>query len=258
MNEDRRLRDKLARLAAGDDGRPDASRDPLRALLLEIDETILPRALAFTADTGSLVIEVANRRLQTVVSLPADLARDGVIGQLSPDDAEALAAVAGALGDFARRHRGFTVTARPLAGGLDSSGHGRSAAALAEAAGIDLYDAPAPAPVPAPDPARGFEPGLARLALASAAVADGMASAATGPDADAVRRLSALSPAPLAALMARLGPAAARPGRFLLVTGGDEALFLGQTEAARAVLALIPADHAGAVVALWHATRARV
>jgi hypothetical protein len=258
VNDDRRLRDKLARLAAADDGRPEAAGDPLRAILLEIDETVLPRTLVFRAPDGAaLVLEVANRRLQAVVSLPHDVAPDTdgdrVAGPLPPDDAGALAAVAAALRGFARLHGGFTVAAEPLDRGLDASGLGRSATALAEALGLDLYDAPEP--VPMPDPARGFEAGLARLALATAAVADGTASAATGPDADAVRRLSSLREGALAALLAHLGPPAARAGRFVVMAGADEALFIGQTEAARAVAALLPADHAGALVALWHATR---
>jgi hypothetical protein len=259
VNDDRRLRDKLARLAAGDDGRPETAQDPLRAILLEIDETILPRTLTFqAADGAALVLEVANRRLQAVVGLPGDVAPetegDGVLGPLPPDDAGALAAVAAALRDFAHRHGGITVRAERLERGLDASGLGRSAAALAQAAGRELYDAPIP--IPMPDPARGFEAGLARLARATTAISDGAASAATGPDADAVRRLSSLGTAPLAALMARLGPRAARTGRFVVMAGGDEALFVGQSDAARAVAALLSADHAGAVVALWQATRA--
>ena len=258
MNDDRRLRDKLARLAAGDEGRPDAIDDPLRAILLAIDETILPRTLVFrAADGAELVLEVANRRLQAVVDLPEDVAPategHGLVGPLPPDDAAALAAVAAALRDFARVHGGCTATAEPLERGTDASGLGRSAEALAAAAGLDLYDAPAP--VPMPDPARGFEAGLARLALATAAIADQTASAATGHDPDAVRRLSTLDETALASLMARLGPPAARVGRCAVLAGGDEALFIGQTEAARALAALLPADHTGALVSLWQATR---
>lgn len=258
MTDDRRLRDKLARLAAEDAGRPVADRDPVRAILLEIDETILPRTLVFrAADGAELVLEVANRRLQSIVEVPEDVApaaeRDGLLGPLPPDDAAALAAVAGALRAFARAHGGCDVSVAPLDRGIDASGLGRSAAALAAAAGLDLYDTPVPVPVP--DPARGFDAGLARLALASASIADQTASAATGPDPDAVRRMSSLDGTALKVLMARLGPPAARTGRYAVLASVDEALFVGQTAPGRAVAALLPADHAGAVVALWQATR---
>lgn len=258
MSDDRRLKDKLARLADEGDGRPAPGDAPLRALMLEIDETILPRRLTFRATDGAgLVIEVANRRLLTFLDLPVDVAGDTdratLLSPLPPDDDAALAAAADALGRYVRLHGFATVTTAPLDRDLDPSGIGRSAAAIAEALGLDLY-AP-PVAVPAPDPARGFAQGLKGMALATARLADGAVAPATGPDADAVRRLSAMGPDSLAALLARLGPAQTRAGRFLLLAGEAEALFLGQIDGAQAVAALVPATHAGAVVALWQATR---
>lgn len=257
MSDDKRLKDKLARLADDGDGRASPGDDPLRAIVLEIDETILPRRLTFrAADGAELALEAANRRLLSFLDLPADVAgeaeRATLLAPLPPDDGAALAAAADALGLFVRRHGPAQVTTGPLDRDLDPSGIGRSASAIAEALGLDLYTPPVP--VILPDPARGFEAGLAEFALATAILGKDAAPAA-GPDAVAVRRLSETGADALDGLLAHLGPVEARAGRFLLLAGGTEALFLGQADAGRAVAALVPATHAGVVVALWQATR---
>ncbi|MCU0856599.1 MAG: hypothetical protein MUF63_17495, partial [Rhodobacteraceae bacterium] len=254
MSDDKRLRDKLDKLAAEDAAGaprrlragPDGSL--ARAILEEIDETILPRTLAFRApDASTLSLEVANRRLLGIVQDPA--ARGELPGLLPPDDDAALAAVAEALARFADDAGELTVTAGPLARATGPGGFGRSAAALAQALGLRMYDAPRP--VAAPDPAQGFEAGLAKLAQAVAEVSGSDPHAPSGPDAEAVGRLAALGGEALARIAEGLGPEALRAGRFLLLAAGDEALCLGQKAAGRAVVALLPADHAGAVAALW-------
>jgi hypothetical protein len=258
VSDDKRLRDKLDKLAAEDAAGgprrlragPDGSLT--RAILEEIDETILPRTLAFRAPDGStLSLEVANRRLLGIARDPA--ARGELPGLLAPDDDDALAAVAEALARFADGAGALTVTAGPLARQTGPGGLGRSAAALAQALGLRMYDAPRTVAVP--DPAQGFEAGLARLAHAMAEVTGSDPHAPSGPDAEAVGRLAGLGGDALARIAEGLGPEALRAGHFLLLAAGDEALFLGQKAAGRAVVALLPADHAGAVAALWGATR---
>lgn len=264
MSEDRRLRDKLTKLAADDEGHdmrrllPGAGGDMTRAILEEIDETILGRTLSFHAPDGAtLRIEVANRRLLAFTGYPKGLApgpeEDKLTTSLAHDDEDALVTVAEAIARFAGDATGLTVRSEPLARSVGPGMLGRSATALARTLGIDLYDRPAP--VQMPDPRKGFEAGLGRLALAVAVVSGADPSAATGPDADAVGRLSAMDRDHLARISAELGPETARSGRFLLFYGGEEALFIGQKDASRAVVALVPSEHAGTVAALWKATR---
>jgi hypothetical protein len=257
VTEDRRLRDKLAKLAAEEsDGgeRRLAGGDLARAILEEIDETILARRLAFRRDDGAtLALEVANRRLLGLVELPGDISpEDGarLLAPLPADDEDALHAVAEALRGFAAARGTLAVTATPLGRPVGPGTGGRSAAAVARAIGLDLYDRPAP-PV-TPDPARGFAAGLAQLARAVAAVKDGRPRPATGPDAEAVDRLTRLDADAVAALEGELRDGAEAP--FLLLSGAGEALFFGRTPDGRAVAAILPADHAGPVAALWRAT----
>jgi hypothetical protein len=203
-----------------------------------------------------LALDAANRRLLCLVELPDDISaaddRAALLSPLPQEDETALAAVAGAIRRFADGRRGLSVVAAPLDRALDPGVRGRSASAVAEAIGFTLYDRPAP--VPMPDPAKGFDAGLGRLALAVASVSGDEPSPATGPDANAVGRLSALGREDLAGLLKDLGPGATRPGRFLLLHGAEEALFVARKPSGRAVAALLPGDRAGAVLALWRAT----
>jgi hypothetical protein len=256
MSEDRRLRDKLAKLGEEDGGggaRRLTGRDLVEAMLEEVDEAILARTLTFRGEDGAvLALQAANRRLLCLTEVPEGLTgaeRAVVTAPLGPEDEAALAAVAGVLRRFAEGRRDLTVTARPFDGAYDPGMRGRSAAAVAQALGLALYDRPAPVPVP--DPAQGFDAGLARLALAVSAVSGDDPAPATGPDLDAVGRLSALGSARMAALLGDLGPA---PGGFLLLAGGGAALFAGRRPNGRAVVALLPAERAQAAVALWRAT----
>jgi hypothetical protein len=259
VSEDRRLRDKLAKLAAeeaaGGPRRLSAApgSDLTRAILEEIDETILARTITFRSDGGAvLALEVANRRLLGLAEAspdavaPADRAR--LLAPLPADDDEALAAVAHVLRHFAEGQPGLAVSSVPLGRPVGSGMLGRSGAAVARALGLDLYDRPV-APV-VPDPARGFDAGLARLSFAVATVSDGTATPATGPDADAVGRLSLLEADLVARLDAEIEPA----GGFVIFSGADEALFYGRKADGRAIAALLAVDHAGAVAALWQAT----
>ncbi len=257
MSEDRRLRDKLGKLADEESGAGTrrlsaAGRDLTEAILEEIDETILGRTLTFRAGDGAILrLEAANRRLLRLVDLPAGAADPAtLLAPLGPEDDGALTAVAGAIRTFAHGRDELSVTATPVERALDPGMRGRSAAAVAQALGLTLYARPAP--VPMPDPAKGFDAGLARLARAVATASGDEPSPATGPDADAVGRLSRLGRRGFEALAKELGPA--RAGKVLLMTAGEEALLVAGRAGGRVVLALLPADRAGMAVALWRAT----
>jgi hypothetical protein len=234
-----------------------AERNLAEAIVEEIDEAILGRRLTFRTEDGTvLALEAANRRLLCLVDLPEDIAaadeRETLLAPLPQEDEAALDAVAGAIRRYVDGRRELSVVAAPLESALDPAVRGRSASALAQALGFTLYDRPAP--VPMPDPAKGFDAGLGRLALAVAHLSSDEPSPATGPDADAVGRLSALGREELAGLLKDLGPGTKKPGRFLMLHGAEEALFVARKPSGRAVAALLPGDSAGAVLALWRAT----
>jgi hypothetical protein len=252
MSEDKRLRDKLAKLADEEAGAGERrlSGDLVEAVLEEIDEAILGRTLTFRGEDGAvLALQAANRRLLCVTAVPEGLAveRAMVLAPLGPEDEAALAAVAGALKAFAAGRREVVVTALPFDQPLDPGMRGRSAAAVAKVLGITLYDRPAP--VAMPDPAQGFDAGFARLALAVAAVSGEDPSPATGPDADAVGRLSRFGTDGIAAILREV-----EAGSFVVLAGGTQAVFAGRKPNGRAVVALLPAERAQAAVALWRAT----
>jgi hypothetical protein len=252
MSEDKRLRDKLAKLADEEAGAGERrlSGDLVEAMLEEIDEAILGRTLTFRGEDGAmLALQAANRRLLCVTAVPEGLAveRAMVLAPLGPEDEAALAAVAGVLKAFAAGRREVLVTAVPFDQPLDPGMRGRSAAAVAKVLGITLYDRPAP--VAMPDPAQGFDAGFARLALAVAAVSGEDPSPATGPDADAVGRLSRFGTDGIAAILREV-----EAGSFVVLAGGTQAVFAGRKPNGRAVVALLPAERAQAAVALWRAT----
>ncbi|MCU0853520.1 MAG: hypothetical protein MUF63_01085 [Rhodobacteraceae bacterium] len=252
MSEDKRLRDKLAKLADEEAGAGERrlGGDLVEAMLEEIDEAILGRTLTFRGEDGAvLALQAANRRLLCVTAVPEGLAveRAMVLAPLGPEDEAALAAVAGALKAFAAGRREVVVTALPFDQPLDPGMRGRSAAAVAKVLGITLYDRPAP--VAMPDPAQGFDAGFARLALAVAAVSGEDTSPATGPDADAVGRLSRFGTDGIAAILREV-----EAGSFVVLAGGTQAVFAGRKPNGRAVVALLPAERAQAAVALWRAT----
>jgi hypothetical protein len=252
VSEDKRLRDKLAKLADEEAGAGERrlSGALVEAMLEEIDEAILGRTLTFRGEDGAvLALQAANRRLLCVTAVPEGLPveRAAAMAPLGPEDEEALAAVAGALKAFAEGRREVVVTALPIEQPLDPGMRGRSAAAVAKVLGITLYDRPVP--VAMPEPAQGFDAGLVRLALAVAAVAGGEPAPATGPDGEAVGRLSAMGAERIGALLAEVGA-----GGMLVLSGGAQAVFAGRKPNGRAVVAILPADRAQVAVALWRAT----
>jgi hypothetical protein len=252
VSEDKRLRDKLAKLADEEAGAGERrlSGAVLEAMLEEIDEAILGRTLTFRSEDGAvLALQAANRRLLCVTAVPEGLAADRTVvtKPLGPEDEVALAAVVEVLKAFAAGRQEVVVTALPFDQPVDPGMRGRSAAAVAKVLGITLYDRPVP--VAMPDPAQGFDAGLARIALAVAAVAGEEPAPATGPDAEAVGRLTALGVPGIAAILREVAA-----GGFLVLSGGAQAVFAGRKPNGRAVVALLPADRAQVAVALWRAT----
>lgn len=263
MSEDRRLRDKLARLASGDDAVVDGARrlfarpgeDLVAAILVEIDETILARRLTFRTEDGRhLTAEVANRRLLRLTDLPAGIGDPALSEPLGPESDPVLPSIIAALRTFAAGEEAISVETGPLPQRGQPDVLGRSAAALAAAAGIALYAA-SPAPDASDMPA-GFAGDVSRIALAVRTF--GPSSVPPfGPDAD---RLAALDDSEIADLARRARPGGDPAGAFLaLAATGEDAsvLFVGFESAGASVAALIPAREIGKTISLWRATRAR-
>lgn len=243
MSEEKRLRDKLEKLAAAAEPGPrrllaGPDGDLSRAVLAEIDETVLARRLDFRRPDGAVMsLDVSGRRLLAIAALPD--ARADILVPLGSEADAALAAAAEALRRFAAGAETLTVTSRPLDREMQPGALGRSAATLARALGFALYE---DEPVPLP---------FAGIATAVLRIEAGRPGTADGPDPAAVARLSALGADAIAALLAQLGPEADRPGRFLLLRGAEEALFVGQEDPGHAIVVLLPAGAAEAVLAEW-------
>lgn len=151
MSDTDRLKDKLAKLgepaqlASG--SRRVAAADAtafLRAVLVEIDETVLARKLTFHNEADALIsFDVANRRLHRLTDAPAELANstEGLIGQqfsetgedLIPPLTELLTAF------FAASQQIHVGTAR-LQDGLDPGNVGCAAEVIAAASSVVLYE----------------------------------------------------------------------------------------------------------------------
>jgi hypothetical protein len=255
VSDERRLRDKLEKLAAEGTGdgaarRLEASgeRDMLRAILEEVDETMLPRTLIFRADDGAILrLEAANRRLLGVADVTRETHGSAMLPLLAPDDDGALATVASVLRSFATGRTGLTVTVAPLARGSGPGNRGRAANAVGAALGLELYRSDAR--LSTSDSAQGFDAGLARAALAIMEISGGQPLPAGGSDPSAVARLAKFDREALAPFAEVLGPAGG--GGFLLLMGEVEALFIGEKPSGSTVVALLPAERAGAVAALW-------
>lgn len=257
MTEDRRLRDKLAKLAAEaetvEDGRRRLSPGAaglLAAMLAEIDETVLGRRITFETDGGRrLSVEVANRRLLRMSEAPDENAGpEGLLGPLGPDTDGILPAVVAAMRRLGEGQDSLLVATVPLDAASKPDVLGRSVAALARATGIDLYSDTAPA-----EASGGFSASVSGLAVAVRRFAPSP-SAPTGAQAG---RLEALDEDGLRQILGQIGPKGARAGRFILLSGDavSDALFVGCETEDATVAALVPATRSGEVIALWRATR---
>lgn len=259
MSEDRRLRDKLARLASDAEEVAGGARrlsggpggDLLAAILVEIDETILARRLTFRTDDGRhLTAEVANRRLLRLTDLPSG---DPALSEpLGPESDPVLPSLIDALRTFAAGQTAISVETGPLPQRGQPDVLGRSAAALAEAAGIELYAA-SPAP-DAPGTPAGFAGDVSGMALAVRTFGPSPVPP-FGPEAD---RLAALDESQIADLARRARPGGDPAGSFvaLSATGEDaSALFVGFESDGASVAAVLPARKIGEAISLWRASR---
>ncbi len=152
MSDNRGLIGKLLKLGAAEAtdrdgwrriGRP-LDRDPLAAVLREIDETQLPRKLSFRNDQGQeLRVEAGNRRLRRIVS--ASVAGSGPAGALLGQQLVHASDIdIDAIGDLLRAFqpgdREVWVHSEQLPQEGDRAQTGVAAAALAGAFSVDLDD----------------------------------------------------------------------------------------------------------------------
>ncbi len=105
------LKEKLARLAANDDVYEDGARvlpgetasDKLKAILLEIDDTVLSSALTLTSGDASVTMNVGGRRMMGISALSDGLTAQGtnVAGApLAADDSALMDSVASVMQQF--------------------------------------------------------------------------------------------------------------------------------------------------------------
>ncbi len=104
MNDFARLQDKLSKLRQKERGPGDARRlsgnNPearLAALVTEIDETILPRRLQLESTSGAMVLAVANRRLQALLSPAPSNVPKALVDHALPDIEDPVLAELGAV-----------------------------------------------------------------------------------------------------------------------------------------------------------------
>ena len=105
---------------------------PLDALLAEIDDTVLERALVFDIDGLTLRAAVAGRRLRGVLDV-TDQPGNGLIGQvLSQDDPDMRQSIGAFLAGLCKNAQQITVRSLPAENFGDPSDAGISAAALTQ------------------------------------------------------------------------------------------------------------------------------
>ncbi|MEO1178966.1 MAG: hypothetical protein AAFV87_17940 [Pseudomonadota bacterium] len=149
MKDARRLKSKIARLATASGGHDTKGRsildegdsDGLTAVLREIDETILPRALTLSSARGTIVITAGNRRLIKIETVTgdelADVASVAGLSLTRPDVAD-LGRLRDALVAAFNSTPEVRVKSAPIPGGTMTFADGTTAAALASAWGIEL------------------------------------------------------------------------------------------------------------------------
>lgn len=259
MKETRRLKDRIGKLGSaaptGAGGRqratgPDGS--PLGPVLLEVDETMLPRTLIFERGAARLSLAAGNRRLISIkaVSGPAEAAAGPLIDvPLTRPDVALLGKLRDALASALPGDGPITVRTEPAAdGGVDFAA-GTTAQALASAWGVDLAPDPAPSDTPAEalDTFLGTAPSLARawIRLSSGGVAD------SGGDAAVLGRLKSFADSADMAEIDMVPDPAQR--RFVAIgrspDDGDCLLFV--SSGMEAALLMIPAETLDSAKRTW-------
>jgi hypothetical protein len=127
--------------------------NPLRALLAEIEETLLARTLRFETDAGArLELEVAGRRLLRLAAASGVTGAETCLAAPALDDSH-LADLVRVLSAFARPGCALNVVVSPLDRAGDGVSVGLPVARLLDALSIDAAAAANPAPEPMPEPA---------------------------------------------------------------------------------------------------------
>ncbi|MDJ1006665.1 MAG: hypothetical protein QNJ13_02480 [Paracoccaceae bacterium] len=203
MKDARRLKNRIRKLNAparqSEQGREIASgadASPLAAVLLEVDETMLPRRLVFSRGDARLSLSAGNRRLIGIEHAEgsAEAPAKPLMGvSLTRPDVALLGRLRDALTTALAGSEPIFVRTEPAADGQVDFAAGTTAQALASAWGVDLSaDA---GPPDAPDEAGGLDmflttaPSLARawVRLSSGGIAD------TGGDPATLGRLQAFA-----------------------------------------------------------------
>lgn len=115
----------------------------LASMVAEIDETILPRRLIFSADTGvEFHVAVANRRLQALLSPTPDLPGASDIADVAFEDAKDtnLALLGGLLRGVFEKAQSVNISARRLAAGVYHADVGAPSVGLFKAWGVQVVE----------------------------------------------------------------------------------------------------------------------
>lgn len=261
MKEAQRLKAKIGRLAAttgghGAEGRPIVSpgqSDGLTAVLREIDETVLPRALTLSSARGSIVVTAGNRRLISIDTVSGDALVDvaGVAGlSLTRPDVADLGRLRDALVAAFDDADVVRVKSAPIPGGTMTFADGTTAVALASAWGIELIDEDKAAPQ---EPLDAFLASMTHPPRAWLQTGGGKIKSESGT-ADVVAKLKTFAGS---ADMARLStPGEPASGRFIAIgrAPGDGDCLLFVSHKADSALVLLPSDQIEAAKANWQAS----
>lgn len=224
-------------IGPGEDG-----LDPLREVLREIDETMLPRRIALACRPGGEVrLVVSNRRLLSIETAGGPVAAKG------ETPAEAVRHFARVLLDCMKGCKKAVLQPPERLGAFDSPDISCSAALLAEAAGLEGWGGDEAAP-------DGDFFGAAReAALAWLDAGQDMAVSASGGPEDGTGRLmqvlDSIARSRAGARKPQFGTRA--PQCACIPLGGAETLFVA-TERERCFLALVPDTHMAGLAETWH------
>lgn len=144
-----------------------AGTDPLRAIVQAVDDTMLPRTLAFSAGPARLVCAVGGRRLRSIIETSGVAAPgEDVFGvELTRDHDALLTRIGEAFGAGARQDAPLVCQRSAPLQDADQGEHGISAQQLAQIWSVSLGETDAPA---APDLQTGDDASTELMALCAA------------------------------------------------------------------------------------------
>lgn len=256
MSDFERLKEMVAKLRAKERGPGEPRKlsgstaaQRLSALITEINETILPRRLAFQWGEGpGIQLAVANRRLQGVLAPSEDVLQPHVGKPLSAPDDDVTEAVKTALLTVLEGATSITISAQHLGSDDLGSDAGVSAEALARQWGLAASAGPGDLSGKAlPD----FLSGLSGLATGWLSVEGEEVAGQDGAEAD-VARLGDTAAYLLDAYLNRKDSlfGAEEMPRCFAVAGAEEGVFFGDT-GSQTVFVLTKPEDLVRVVALW-------